>query len=72
MAYIGYFKIIKIMRESYFANNFPQILEHTWCLVKKSQDKINLIGGNKNETAEHVNPVLDMDEQIISDTKDEY
>ena len=38
------FKIIKIMRESYFTSTFPQILEHVWCLVKLSKDRIEHLG----------------------------
>lgn len=39
-AYMGLFKIIKIMRETYFMAHFPQIMEHIWALVTRSKERI--------------------------------
>ena len=39
-AYEGFFKILKIMKETYFASNFSTIFEFIWSLLKNSQERV--------------------------------
>lgn len=39
-AYKGFYRVIKIMKDSSLSNLFPKILENIWCLVQMSQMSI--------------------------------
>ena len=46
-AYSGFFRVLKIMKESSFSNQFHKILEHVWCLINNAQDEIEILGGHQ-------------------------
>lgn len=48
-AYNCLYKLIKAMKETCFAQQFPRVFEHLWCLIRRSQPLIEQLNGIETE-----------------------